>query len=130
MINPNTGKEYYVNHKLRPTFDHVVSRAKTKKHKGNLLAAHRKCNGEKGDRDPTGCELIWLEVVNERSGHAKREMIQKGIAAWRKHLDEQEQLSYSDSQRQRIDEEETTECSTGILTSPTQSAPNTSGAPA
>lgn len=97
MINPATGKDYYENHKLRPTFDHVVPKSKTRRHKGNLLAAHRICNNEKGDRDPTGCELIWLEVVNARTGRAHQEAIEARIRQWRKLVDEQEQLSYSDS---------------------------------
>ncbi len=33
---------------------------------GNLFVAHRRCNGEKGNRMPTGCELIWLMAVNSR----------------------------------------------------------------
>ena len=110
MTNPNTGKDYFENHPKRPTFDHVEPKSKTKKHKGNLLAAHRLCNSKKADRDPTGCELIWLDVVNVRTGRAQQEAIQRRIDAWKKHVDAQEQLSYSDSQRQRI-EKETDSCS-------------------
>lgn len=33
---------------------------------GNMVAAHRDCNQAKGDRLPTGCELIWLLAVNAR----------------------------------------------------------------
>lgn len=29
---------------------------------------HKRCNGAKGDREPTGCELIWLEMVKARTG--------------------------------------------------------------
>jgi len=35
---------------------------------GNLVCAHRGCNEDKGDRPPTGCELIWLLAVNARMG--------------------------------------------------------------
>lgn len=31
--------------------------------RGNLLLAHTKCNGLKGNRLPTGCEMIWLLTV-------------------------------------------------------------------
>lgn len=33
---------------------------------GNKVAAHGQCNSTKGDRAPTGCELIWLMAVNAR----------------------------------------------------------------
>jgi 5-methylcytosine-specific restriction endonuclease McrA len=33
---------------------------------GNKVAAHGHCNATKGDRAPTGCELIWLMAVNAR----------------------------------------------------------------
>jgi hypothetical protein len=29
----------------------------------NMVAAHGICNQRKGNRMPTGCELIWLEVA-------------------------------------------------------------------
>lgn len=35
---------------------------------GNMLAAHAGCNGKKGDRMPTGCEIVWLLSVNTRMG--------------------------------------------------------------
>lgn len=31
---------------------------------GNMLAAHRACNTAKGERYPTGCELIMLHGIN------------------------------------------------------------------
>lgn len=49
---------------LRPSFDHVMPRARGGRDAGNRIAAHRKCNSDKGSRLPTGCELIWLSVVN------------------------------------------------------------------
>jgi hypothetical protein len=47
-----------------PTFDHVVPRSKG----GgctldNGLLKHRRCNQAKGDRPPSGCDLIWLAAV-------------------------------------------------------------------
>ena len=57
-------KELRSDHPLRPSFDHVVSKSKGGLDRGNRIAAHRHCNSIKSDRDPTGCELIWLEVVN------------------------------------------------------------------
>lgn len=35
---------------------------------GNIVGAHQPCNVRKGDRLPTGCELIWLLAVNARLG--------------------------------------------------------------
>ena len=49
------------------TLDEVVPRAKGGlREYGNQIAMHRDCNARKGDRMPTGCELIWLELVNVR----------------------------------------------------------------
>ena len=60
----------------RPTLDHVWPRtppmlrsshrakAVRRGNVRNLLAAHKLCNERRGNRWPTGCELIWLEVVN------------------------------------------------------------------
>jgi 5-methylcytosine-specific restriction endonuclease McrA len=50
----------------RPSLDHVLPRSRGGAHVGNRLAAHRKCNSDKSNRLPTGCELVWLEVVNAR----------------------------------------------------------------
>lgn len=45
--------------------DHVVPRARGGIDAlGNLVLAHRRCNSGKGDREPTGCEMIWLTFVN------------------------------------------------------------------
>ena len=35
---------------------------------GNALASHPRCNSSKGDRDPTGCEIVWLTAVNALLG--------------------------------------------------------------
>lgn len=50
---------------LAVTLDHVVPRARGGGFHRNLLASHAQCNLIKADRPPTGCELIWLSVVNE-----------------------------------------------------------------
>ena len=47
--------------------DHVVPKAMGGENRvGNLVIAHTPCNGAKGDRPPTGCELVWLLAVNNR----------------------------------------------------------------
>lgn len=34
----------------------------------NALATHHWCNNAKGDRRPTGCEIVWLAAINARLG--------------------------------------------------------------
>jgi hypothetical protein len=49
--------------------DHVWSRRGLGRGlRQNHLAAHARCNNHKGSRRPTGCELVWLMVVNARLG--------------------------------------------------------------
>jgi len=48
------------------TEDHVVPKSKGGENYWNLVPAHADCNGRKGNRMPTGCELIALAVVNLR----------------------------------------------------------------
>lgn len=51
----------------RLTIDEAVPRAKGGlRELGNQLAMHQSCNRAKADRMPTGCERIWLEMVNAR----------------------------------------------------------------
>lgn len=51
--------------------DHVIPRARGGHDgAGNTVAAHIPCNVQKGDRSPTGCELLWLSAVNLRLGLA------------------------------------------------------------
>lgn len=50
------------------TFDHVVPLSRGGKDAGNLILMHGVCNQEKADRMPTGCELIWLAMVNAHLG--------------------------------------------------------------
>ena len=49
------------------TLDHVIPKSKRGREAGNFLPAHSGCNRKKRDREPTGCELIWLEVINARA---------------------------------------------------------------
>lgn len=49
------------------TVDHVIPLIKGGPDRiGNMLAVHRSCNTKKSGRWPTGCELIWLMVVNAK----------------------------------------------------------------
>lgn len=51
------------------TIDHVYNRASNRYFAdGNKLVCHSACNQRKADRDPTGCELILLHLVNARLG--------------------------------------------------------------
>lgn len=50
------------------TIEHVFPRRRYKHLNGNTLVSHNLCNNEKGDRDPTGCELIILHLANARLG--------------------------------------------------------------
>lgn len=51
------------------TIDHVYNRASRRYlADGNKLVCHRGCNQRKADREPTGCELILLHMVNARLG--------------------------------------------------------------
>ncbi len=53
------------------TQDHVIPRSKGGINRANLIAAHPWCNTQKGNRNPTGCELIWLDMVNTKMGFVK-----------------------------------------------------------
>ena len=47
-----------------PTFDHVLPRSlggTNGTHNG--IMKHRRCNRERGDHPPTGCDLVWQLVV-------------------------------------------------------------------
>lgn len=35
---------------------------------GNLVVAHKECNTEKANDIPTGCEMVWLLMVNAKLG--------------------------------------------------------------
>lgn len=49
-----------------PSIEHVVPRCRGGANAGNRIVAHTPCNFRKGDRMPTGCELIMLAAVNAR----------------------------------------------------------------
>jgi 5-methylcytosine-specific restriction endonuclease McrA len=55
--------------KERPSLDHVIPHALGGKHGlGNYVAAHGECNGDKTNDVPTGCEMVWLLMVNAKLG--------------------------------------------------------------
>lgn len=51
---------------LMRTRDHVVPKHRGGPNRRNVLLAHHRCNGVKGDRLPYPCELIYLAGVNAR----------------------------------------------------------------
>lgn len=53
----------------KPSIEHVIPRSLGGQNVGNRLVAHRGCNTEKGSSVPSGCEMIWLLVVNAHLGH-------------------------------------------------------------
>lgn len=56
-----------------PTLDHVITRANGGHHAlDNLLLKHRRCNEERKDAPPTGCDILWQEVVSSRLPWARR----------------------------------------------------------
>ena len=50
----------------RATIDHVVPRSLGGGNDRNRVAMHSHCNYRKANREPNGCELIWLAAVNAR----------------------------------------------------------------
>jgi hypothetical protein len=51
------------------TIEHVYPRSRYFLfNDGNQLISHAECNNRKGDRDPTGCEVILLYAVNAQLG--------------------------------------------------------------
>lgn len=51
---------------LAPTYEHVMPRSKGGANHRNRLVAHRRCNANKSDSLPTGCEILLLDAVNTR----------------------------------------------------------------
>lgn len=47
-----------------PSVDHVLPRCHGAGNDGNRIIAHVPCNFRKGDRMPTGCELIMLAACS------------------------------------------------------------------
>lgn len=64
----------------KPSFDHVLPRSLGGANEGNRLIAHRHCNTDKGNRRPTGCELVWLAAVNARLAPAAEIPATKGAS--------------------------------------------------
>jgi 5-methylcytosine-specific restriction endonuclease McrA len=60
--------EAHPNADAAPSFDHVVPKTRGGGNVGNRLAAHRRCNTEKSNDLPNGCEILWLAVVNAKLG--------------------------------------------------------------
>jgi 5-methylcytosine-specific restriction endonuclease McrA len=54
------------------TIEHVFPRSRYRGLVGNTFVSHRRCNQAKGDRRPTGCEILMLFVVNARLGRHLR----------------------------------------------------------
>lgn len=51
------------------SLDHVIPHALGGKHGlGNYVATHGECNGDKTNDVPTGCEMVWLLMVNAKLG--------------------------------------------------------------
>lgn len=58
-----------IEHPLDVTRDHVIPLAAGGANSmGNFLASHWRCNNQKSDRPPTGCEILMLLTVNARLG--------------------------------------------------------------
>lgn len=61
------GKHLYVGSRQPVTDEHVIPRSRGGRVvDGNKVLAHNRCNNLKGDRWPTGCEVIFLAAVNAR----------------------------------------------------------------
>ncbi len=51
------------------SIDHVIPKSMGGQDMpGNLVATHMRCNGDKSNNPPCGCQLIWLLSVNARLG--------------------------------------------------------------
>lgn len=72
--------DYCADHPCSPSIDHVVPRSRSGSlWFGNIVAAHKWCNQKKGNRLPTGCELIALEMVNTKLGSHFKALPAQGI---------------------------------------------------
>jgi 5-methylcytosine-specific restriction endonuclease McrA len=64
-----------------PTFDHVIPRSRGGRTVlTNGLLKHQECNAKRGNSDPTGCDLIWVEFVRARLAVRPRSV--KGAPGW------------------------------------------------
>lgn len=77
---------------LAPTFDHVVPRSSGGGNGiRNGLLKHRACNSERADRPPTGCDLLWHEVVRVKLARARQNRRKNARHAKRAALKKQQQ---------------------------------------
>lgn len=53
-----------LNGPMRTTIEHVIPQVRGGPRHGNIVKAHRRCNEDKGDRWPTGCEILFLAATN------------------------------------------------------------------
>jgi 5-methylcytosine-specific restriction endonuclease McrA len=64
-----------------PTFDHVIPRSRGGRTVlTNGLLKHQECNAKRGNENPTGCDLIWVEFVRARLAVRPRSV--KGAPGW------------------------------------------------
>lgn len=68
------GGKMYPGAKFHPTrgwtVEHVYHHASRRYYAdGNKLVSHAACNNLKGDREPTGCEVILLHAANAKLGY-------------------------------------------------------------
>lgn len=50
-----------------PTFDHVIPRQSGGgRALANGLLKHQRCNQQRGNKPPTGCDQLWLDLVQAR----------------------------------------------------------------
>lgn len=50
------------------SLDHVIPRSRVPREMGNYVLTHGECNGDKTNDIPTGCEMIFLLMVNCKLG--------------------------------------------------------------
>ena len=61
------GRRLPRHHPEAPTFDHVIARSEGGgRTLANGLLKHQRCNQQRGHKPPTGCDLLWLDLVQSR----------------------------------------------------------------
>ena len=50
------------------SLDHVIPRSRVSRETGNYVLTHGECNGDKTNDVPTGCEMVFLLMVNCKLG--------------------------------------------------------------
>ena len=62
-----SGKRLPRHHPDTPTFDHVIARSDGGgRTLSNGLLKHQRCNQQRGNKPPTGCDLLWRDLVQAR----------------------------------------------------------------